>query len=153
MDPTLPVADMQTMEKVLFDSVASPRFVMVLVMLFALVALVLAATGTYGVLSYAVEQRTREIGIRMALGAQVGEVLRMIMSQGAALAGLGLFLGVLGALALQKILANLLFGVAPTDPVIFGLVVLLLALVSLGACWWPAMRAARVSPLVALRYD
>jgi predicted permease len=153
MDPTLPVADMQTMEKVLFDSVASPRFVMVLVMLFALVALVLAATGTYGVLSYGVEQRTREIGIRMALGAQVGQVLRMILSQGAALAGLGLFLGVLGALALQKVLANLLFGVAPTDPVIFGLVVLLLALVSLAACWWPAMRAARVSPLVALRYD
>jgi predicted permease len=153
MDPALPVADVQTLEKVLFDSVASPRFVMVLVMLFAAVALVLAATGTYGVLSYAVEQRTREIGIRMALGAQVGQVLRMILSQGAALAGLGLFLGVVGALALQKVLASLLFGVAPTDPVIFGFVVLVLALVCLVACWWPARRAARVSPLVALRYE
>jgi len=126
---------------------------MVLVMLFAAVALVLAATGTYGVLSYSVEQRTREIGIRMALGAQVGQVLRMILSQGAILAGIGLVLGTLGALALQKVLASLLFDVAPTDPLIFGLVLVLLALVSLLACWWPARRAARVDPLVALRYE
>lgn len=153
MDPALPLAGMQTMEKVLFESVASPRLLMVLVMLFAAVALLLAAMGTYGVLSYAVQQRTREIGIRMALGAQVGQVLRMILSQGAILAGLGLVLGVAGALALQKILGSLLFGVAPTDPLIFGVVVGLLALVCLVACWWPAQRAARVSPMVALRYE
>jgi putative ABC transport system permease protein len=144
---------MRSMETVLFESVASPRLLMVLVMLFAAVALVLAATGTYGVLSYSVQQRTREIGIRMALGAQVGQVLRMILSQGAILAGLGLLLGTLGALALQKVLASLLFNVAPTDPLIFGLVLALLALVSFLACWWPARRAARVDPLVALRSE
>jgi predicted permease len=153
MDPALPLAGVRPMEEVLFEAVASPRLLMVLVMLFAAVALVLAAIGTYGVLSYAVEQRTREIGIRMALGAQVGQVLRMILSQGAVLAGIGLALGVAGALALQKVLGSLLFGVAPTDPLIFGLVVGLLALVSLLACWWPARRAARVDPLVALRYE
>jgi predicted permease len=153
MDPALPLAGVRPMEKVLFESIASPRLLMVLVMLFAAVALALAAIGTYGVLSYSVEQRTREIGIRMALGAQVGQVLRMILSQGAALVGLGLLLGVVGALALQKVLASLLFGVAPTDPLIFGLVIALLALVSLLACWWPARRAARVDPLVALRYE
>jgi ABC-type antimicrobial peptide transport system permease subunit len=153
MDPALPLAGMRPMTTVLFESVASPRLLMVLVMLFAAVALVLAAIGTYGVLSYAVQQRTREIGIRMALGAQVGQVLRMILSQGAALVGLGLVLGVVGALALQKILASLLFGVAPTDPLTFGLVIALLGVVAFLACWWPARRAARVSPLVALRYE
>ncbi|HYU33909.1 MAG TPA: ABC transporter permease [Thermoanaerobaculia bacterium] len=153
MDPALPLAGMRPMSEVLFESIASPRLLMVLVMLFAAVALVLAAIGTYGVLSYAVEQRTREIGIRMALGAQVGQVLRMILSQGAVLAGIGLALGVVGALALQRVLASLLFGTAPTDPLIFGLVVALLAAVSLLACWWPARRAARVDPLVALRYE
>jgi predicted permease len=153
MDPALPLAGLRPLDRVLFEAMASPRLLMVLVMLFAAVALALAAIGTYGVLSYSVEQRTREIGIRMALGAQVGQVLRMILSQGAVLVGLGLALGVLGALALQKVLASLLFGVAPTDPLIFGLVVVLLALVSLLACWWPARRAARVDPLVALRYE
>ncbi len=153
MDPALPLAGMRPLEEVLFESIASPRLLMVLVMLFAAVALVLAAIGTYGVLSYSVEQRTREIGIRMALGAQVGQVLRMILSQGAVLAGIGLVLGTLGALALRKMLASLLFAVAPTDPLIFGLVLVFLALVSLLACWWPARRAARVDPLVALRYE
>lgn len=153
MDPALPLAGLRPMTTVLFEAVASPRLLMVLVMLFAAVALVLAAIGTYGVLSYAVQQRTREIGIRMALGAQVGQVLRMILRQGAVLVGIGLALGVLGALALQKVLASLLFGVAPTDPLTFGLVIVLLALVAFLACWWPARRAARVSPLVALRYE
>ncbi|HKH44247.1 MAG TPA: ABC transporter permease [Thermoanaerobaculia bacterium] len=153
MDPALPLAGVRPMTTVLFEAVASPRLLMVLVMLFAAVALVLAAIGTYGVLSYAVQQRTREIGIRMALGAQVGQVLRMILSQGAVLVGIGLALGVAGALALQKVLASLLFGVAPTDPLTFGLVIVILATVAFLACWWPARRAARVNPLVALRYE
>jgi ABC-type antimicrobial peptide transport system permease subunit len=138
---------------VLFDSVARPRFVMVLVLLFAAVALILAAVGTYGVLSYAVAQRTREIGVRMALGAQIGQVLRMILGQGALLAGIGLLLGVVGAVGLRKVLASLLFGVTPTDPLIFAAVVALLALVSFVACYFPARRAARVDPLIALRYE
>jgi ABC-type antimicrobial peptide transport system permease subunit len=141
------------METVLFDSVARPRFVMVLVLLFAAVALILAAVGTYGVLSYAVAQRTREIGVRMALGAQIGQVLRMILGQGALLAGIGLLLGVVGAVGLRKVLASLLFGVTPTDPLIFAAVVALLALVSFVACYFPARRAARVDPLIALRYE
>jgi len=153
LDASLPVSEVNSMEKVLFDSVGRSRFIMVLVMLFAAVALVLAAVGTYGVLSYAVEQRTREIGVRMALGAQVGQVLGMILTQGAILAGLGLFLGVVGAVALRSVLASLLFGVTPTDPLIFAAVVALLALVSFMACLLPAQRAARVDPLVALRSE
>ncbi|HEX3526758.1 MAG TPA: ABC transporter permease [Thermoanaerobaculia bacterium] len=153
LDPSLPVAQVRPMDKVLFDSVGRPRFIMILVMLFAAVALVLAAVGTYGVLSYAVEQRTREIGVRMALGAQVGEVLGMILAQGALLAGVGLLLGVAGAVALRSVLASLLFGVTPTDPLIFAVVVALLALVSFVACFFPAQRAARVDPLVALRSE
>ena len=153
LDPSLPVSEVRPMDQVLFDSVARPRFVMVLVLLFAAVALVLAAVGTYGVLSYTVEQRTREIGVRMALGAQIGQVLGMVLGQGATLAGIGLVLGVAGAVALRRILASLLFGVTPTDPSIFAAVVALLALVSLVACLFPARRAARVDPLIALRYE
>jgi putative ABC transport system permease protein len=153
LDPSLPVSQVRPMETVLFDSVARPRFVMVLVLLFAAVALILAAVGTYGVLSYAVAQRTREIGVRMALGAQIGQVLRMILGQGALLAGIGLLLGVVGAVGLRKVLASLLFGVTPTDPLIFAAVVALLALVSFVACYFPARRAARVDPLIALRYE
>jgi predicted permease len=153
LDPSLPIAQVRPMEKVMFESVGRPRFVMVLVMLFAAVALLLAAVGTYGVLSYAVEQRTREIGIRMALGAQIGEVLGMILAQGARLAGLGLLLGVVGAVALRRVLSSLLFGVTPTDPLIFAAVVALLALVSFLACLLPAQRAARVDPLIALRSE
>jgi putative ABC transport system permease protein len=153
LDPSLPISAVRPMEKVLFDSVARPRFVMVMVLLFAAVALLLAAVGTYGVLSYAVAQRTREIGVRMALGAQIGQVLRMILGQGALLAGIGLALGVIGAVALRRILGSLLFGVTATDPLIFTAVAALLAAVSFAACYVPARRAARVDPLVALRSE
>jgi putative ABC transport system permease protein len=153
MDPALPVAELKPMDRVLADSMGRPRFIMVLVMLFAALALILAAVGTYGVLSYAVQQRTREIGVRMALGAQLGQVLRMVLGQGARLAGIGLLLGVVGAVALRRILASLLFGVTATDPLIFVLVVALLALISFLACLVPAQRAARIDPLLALRSE
>jgi len=153
LDPSLPISAVRPMETVLFDSVARPRFVMVMVLLFAAVALLLAAVGTYGVLSYAVAQRTREIGVRMALGAQVGQVLRMILGQGALLVGIGLGLGVAGARALRHVLGSLLFGVTATDPLIFAAVAALLAAVSFIACYVPARRAARVDPLVALRSE
>jgi len=153
LDSTLPVAEVRTMQQVVFESVAQPRFVAFLVLIFSLVALTLAAIGTYGVLAYMVELRTREIGVRMALGAQAREVLRMILAQGAWLVGTGLLLGVAGAIALRRVLASVLFGVAPTDPVIFATVFLVLALVGLAACYLPARRATRVDPLVALRQE
>ena len=153
LDPTLPVAEVRPMTQVVYASVAQPRFVASLVLIFAVVALTLAAVGTYGVLAYMVELRTQEIGVRMALGAQAVQVLQMVLAQGAWLVGAGLFLGVAGALALRRALASVLFGVAPTDPGIFATVLLVLSLVGLLACYLPAQRAMRVNPLVALRRD
>ena len=153
LDPTLPIAEVRPMNDVVYASVGQPRFVTFLVFIFSLVALTLAAVGTYGVLAYMVELRTREIGVRMALGAQARQVLRMILSQGAWLVGTGLLAGVAGAFALRKVLASVLFGVAPTDPLIFGAVFLFLAGVGLLACYLPARRAMRVDPLMALRQE
>ncbi len=153
LDPTLPLADVRSLERVVFESVAQPRFITRMALLFAVVALALAAVGTYGVLSYAVEQRTQEIGVRMALGAQARQVLAMILGQGARLVAVGLVLGVVGALALRQILAGMLFGVAPTDPTIFASVIVVLSAVSLAACYLPARKATRISPMVALRQD
>ncbi|HEY4596765.1 MAG TPA: ABC transporter permease [Thermoanaerobaculia bacterium] len=153
LDPSLPVSSVEPMTRVVYESVAQPRFVAFLVLIFAVVALALAAIGTYGVLAYMVELRTREIGVRMALGAQAAQVLQMILSQGAWLVGSGLLLGVIGALALRRVLASVLFGVAPTDPAIFVTVLLVLSVVGLLACYLPAHRATRVDPLVALRQE
>ncbi|HEY4563631.1 MAG TPA: ABC transporter permease [Thermoanaerobaculia bacterium] len=153
LDPSLPVSSVEPMTRVVYQSVAQPRFVAFLVLIFAVVALALAAIGTYGVLAYMVELRTREIGVRMALGAQAAQVLQMILSQGAWLVGSGLLLGVIGALALRRVLASVLFGVAPTDPAIFATVLLVLSVVGLLACYLPAHRATRVDPLVALRQE
>jgi predicted permease len=153
LDPSLPVSSVEPMTRVVYESVAQPRFIAFLVLIFAVVALSLAAIGTYGVLAYMVELRTREIGVRMALGAQAGQVLQMILSQGAWLVGSGLLLGVIGALALRRVLASVLFGVAPTDPAIFATVLLVLSVVGLLACYLPAHRATRVDPLVALRQE
>ena len=144
---------MQPMTQVVYESVGQPRFIAFLVLIFAIVALTLAAIGTYGVLAYTVELRTQEIGVRMALGAQAVQVLQMVLTQGAWLVGSGLVLGVLGALALRRALASVLFGVAPTDPAIFAAVLAVLALVGLFACYLPAQRAMRVDPLVALRRE
>jgi predicted permease len=153
LDPSLPLAQVRSLERVLFESVAQPRFMTRMALLFALVALALAAVGTYGVLSYSVEQRTQEIGVRMALGAQTRQVLGMVLGQGARLVAVGLVVGIVGALALRRILAGMLFGVAPTDPTIFASVVVVLSAVSLAACYLPARRATRISPMVALREE
>jgi len=153
LDASLPVASLQPLTDVVYGSMAQPRFITFMVLVFALVALALAAIGIYGVLAYMVEQRTQEIGVRMALGAQVREVLAMVLAQGAWLVGIGLALGVAGALALRRVLASVLFGVTATDPAIFALVLAVLSVVGFLACYLPARRAALVDPLVALRQE
>ena len=152
-DPVLPVARVLTMEEVLSDSVAARRFSAVLIGLFAALALLLAAVGTYGVMNTTVRYRTSEIAIRMALGAQPGDVLRSVVGQGARLAVAGVAAGSAGALALAPLLSALLFGVQPRDPATFCGVAALLVAVALVACWLPARRAMRVDPMAALRNE
>jgi putative ABC transport system permease protein len=153
LDPELPMAAVATMDQLLVDSLSRSRFTMLLLGIFAAVALLLAAVGIYGLIAYSVTQRTQELGIRIALGAQRRDVLRLVLAQGTRLALLGLALGVLAALALSRLLATLLFGVTATDPLTFAGVAALLAFVALLACFIPARRATRVDPLVALRYE
>jgi ABC-type antimicrobial peptide transport system permease subunit len=143
----------RTLSEIFSASLEARRFSLILVGIFSLTALVLALTGIYGVTAYAVAQRTREIGVRMALGASKREILAMVLRQGALTGGIGVSLGIVGALALTRGLRSQLFGVTPTDPATFLGVALLLALVSLLACWIPGRRAARVDPMVALRYE
>ncbi len=153
INANLPVVDVMSMEQRLAESVAPRRFQMLLFGIFAAVALVIAAVGIYGVISYAVSQRTHEIGIRMALGAQVGDVLKMVVWRGMVLTLIGVALGLAGALALMRVMQNLLFNVSPTDPVTFALIALLLVGVALVASYIPARRATKVDPLVALRHE
>jgi putative ABC transport system permease protein len=145
--------DVRTLEERLYSSIAQQRFQMLLLALFAALALVLTAVGLYGVISYSVAQRTHEIGVRMALGAQTRDVLRLVVKQGMALTLLGVALGLGCALVLTRLMEGLLFGVSPTDPLTFAVIALLLVGVALLACWIPARRAAKVDPLVALRYE
>jgi predicted permease len=143
----------ETMDSLISDSMASRRFSMILLMVFATLALVLASVGIYGVISYVVGQRAHEIGIRMALGAERRDILRLILSRGGKLAGLGVAVGLAAALGLTRLMASLLFGVGATDPLTFIGVAALLTLVALAACYVPARRAAKVDPIVALRYE
>lgn len=153
LDPEQPVFDVMTMEERLAGSAAPRRFTLLLLGAFAMLALVLASIGVYGVISYLVTQRTHEVGIRRALGARGADVLRLFLEQGMALGLLGVALGLLGALALTRAITSMLFGVSATDPLTFAGVSLLMALVVLAACWLPARRATGVDPLVALRHE
>jgi putative ABC transport system permease protein len=153
IDPALPVFDVMTMNERLSHSVAAPRFHWLLLGGFAAVALLLAGVGIYGVISYVVTQRTHEVGIRMALGAQSADVLRLFIRQGMALVLLGVVLGLLGASALTRVMSGLLFGVGATDPLTFVVVALLMSSIALLACYLPARRASRIDPLVALRRE
>ena len=153
MDPGIPLYNVETMEQYLASSSAQARFNAILLAIFAGLALFLASVGLYGVISYSVSQRTHEIGVRMALGAERSDVLRMVIGQGLKLALIGVGIGIAGALILTRFLSSLLFGVKPSDPLTFIAVSLILIGVALLACYIPARRAAKVDPMVALRYE
>lgn len=149
----MPVYDVKSMEGRLSDSLSRRRFSMFLLTIFAVIALLLAAIGIYGVISYSVSQRIHEIGIRMALGAQPRDVLLLVIGQGMRLVGVGVMIGVAASLALTKLIESLLFGVGRSDPATFVVIVLLLTLVALAACWIPARRATKTDPMTALRVE
>jgi predicted permease len=153
LDPDLPIYNVRTMEHRVEESLARRRFAMLLLTLFAALALGLAGIGIYGVISYLVNQGTREIGIRMALGATPGGILGLIVRQGMGLALLGVGLGLAGAVAVTRFMSTLLFGVRPTDPLTFGSIALILTVIALLASYLPARRAARVDPMVSLRTE
>jgi putative ABC transport system permease protein len=153
LDPDQPVANLRTLKDMVIDSIAQRRLTLLLVGIFASAALVLAAIGLYGVMAYSVTQRTHEIGIRMALGAQPRDVLRLIVRHGLLLTLLGLIVGLAGSLALTRFLTKQLYEVAPTDPTAFFIVSLVLVAVAFLATFIPALRATKVDPLVSLRYE
>jgi len=153
IDPDMPIATVKTMDQWVSASASPSRLNAVLLGTFAAVALLIAAIGVYGVLSYSVNQRIREIGVRVALGAQSGNVVRLVVGEGMRVALAGIAVGVLGALGLRQALSTLLFGIEPHDPPTFAAVALTLAAIALVACLLPARRAARIDPMVALREE
>ena len=153
LDPDQPIAQVKKMSDWVDSSVAAPRYRTTLLGLFAVLAMVLAATGIYGVMSYSVAQRTHEIGVRMALGARQFDVLKLVVRQGMILTLIGVVLGLAGAFALTRVMSTLLFGVTAKDPMTFAVVAALLIAVAFIACYVPARRATKVDPLVALRYE
>ena len=153
VDKDQPISNVRTMDHVLAASVSRERFQTLLLALFATLALVLACVGLYGVISYAVVQRTHEIGVRMALGAQAGDVLRLVINQGMLLTLIGLVIGIAGAFAVTRVMTEMLYGVTARDPLTFAGVPIVLGVIALLACYIPARRATKVDPLVALRYE
>jgi len=153
LDPNLPVSSVRTMEEVMAQSLATRRFVLLLFSVFAALALLLASVGIYGVLTASVTQRTRELGIRLALGATTRDVWRLVIGQGMRLVSLGLALGFISALALNSLIEKLLFGVRSTDPLTYAVIGAVFIGVALLACWLPARRATKVDPLIALRNE
>jgi putative ABC transport system permease protein len=153
MNPALPIYSATTTSSLMAESLAQRRFVLMLLGAFSVVALILATIGIYGVITYTTAQRTREIGIRSALGAARADVLRLVLAQGFRIAMAGVIAGVAGALLLTRFLQGMLYGVAHTDPVTFALTALLLVLTAIAAAYVPARRAAGVDPAIALRYE
>jgi ABC-type antimicrobial peptide transport system permease subunit len=147
------ISGAQTMDEIISDSISDRRFSMILLGVFAALALMLSSVGIYGVISYLVGQRTHEIGLRMALGAQRRDVLKLVLGHGVKTALLGVAIGLVAALGLTRLMADMLFGVSPTDPVTFAGVAALLVIVAMAACYMPARRAMRVDPMTALRYE
>jgi ABC-type antimicrobial peptide transport system permease subunit len=153
VDPNQPIFDVKTMDQRVDDATSARRFSMALMAIFAGLALVIAAMGLYAVIAYMVSQRTREIGIRIALGAQPKEVRRMVVRQGVKLAGIGLAVGLVVAFALSSAMKSVLVSVTAADPLTFGVVLVTLSVVAVLASWLPARRASRVQPMIALRQD
>jgi putative ABC transport system permease protein len=153
IDKDQPVYNIRTMAQMLNESIAQRRLNMLMLGAFALIALVLAASGIFGLMAYTVAQRTHEIGIRMALGAQKSDILKLIFGQAMSLTMIGLGLGLAAAFALTRLMSGLLFGVSSTDPLTFLSLALFLAAVALIACYIPARRAIKVDPMIALRYE
>jgi ABC-type antimicrobial peptide transport system permease subunit len=153
VNPAQPLYNVLTMEQVIDESLASRRLNLWLLAIFAGIALVLSASGLYGVISYLVAQRTREIGMRIALGAQAGDVIGLVMRQGARLTGAGILVGLLGAFAFTRVLQSFLYGVSARDPLTYATLAALLAAIALLATWLPAVRAARVDPILSIRSE
>jgi putative ABC transport system permease protein len=153
LDSSLAIGDIRTMDQLVSEATAERRFQTLLLSVFSGIALVLSLVGLYALVAYSVRQRTAEIGIRMALGAQRRDILRLVIRQGAALTFAGVPIGLLGSWALSRLLANLLFEVKPTDGTTFAVVAFVVCCVALAACYLPARRAMRVDPMVALRYE
>jgi ABC-type antimicrobial peptide transport system permease subunit len=153
VDKNVALANARTMEDLVARSVADRKFTMLLLTAFAGIAVLLAAIGLFGVMSYSVVQRAREIGVRMALGARRLDIFNLVVTEGMRLTGIGLVLGVGGAIGLTRLISGLLFGISPTDFSTFAILSVVLGLIAFVACWWPAHRASRVDPIITLRAE